>query len=32
MNGIVKNAPDLPEALYLKAQILVEGYRKKDEA
>ena len=32
VNGILKKAPDLPEALYLKAQILVEGYRKGDEA
>jgi hypothetical protein len=32
VNGILKNAPDLPEALYLKAQILVQGYRKEDEA
>ena len=32
VNGILKNAPDLPEALYLKAQILVQGYRKGDEA
>jgi hypothetical protein len=28
VNDILKNAPDLPEALYLKAQILWEGYQK----
>jgi hypothetical protein len=27
-NDILKNAPELPEALYLKAQILWEGYHK----
>ena len=32
VNGILKDAPDLPEALYLKAQIIWEGYRKADEA
>jgi tetratricopeptide (TPR) repeat protein len=32
VDAILKKAPDLPEALYLKAQILVEGYRKGDEA
>ena len=28
---VLKKAPDLPEALYLKAQIIVEGYHKLDE-
>lgn len=32
VNAILKKAPDLPEALYLKAQIMVEGYHKLDEA
>lgn len=32
MNGILKKAPDLPEALYLKEQIIWEGYRKADDA
>ena len=32
VNAILKESPDLPEALYLKAQILVEGYRKGGEA
>ena len=32
VSGILKKAPDLPEALYLKAQIIWEGYRKADEA
>jgi len=32
VNGILKKAPNLPEPLYLKAQILVEGYRKQNEA
>ena len=32
MSTILKDSPDLPEALYLKAQILVEGYGKEKEA
>jgi tetratricopeptide (TPR) repeat protein len=32
VSAILKDSPDLPEALYLKAQILVEGYGKGKEA
>lgn len=32
VNAVLKKAPNLPEALYLKAQIIVEGYHKRDEA
>ena len=32
VDAILKKAPRLPEALYLKAQIIVEGYQKKEEA
>ena len=32
VNDILKNAPDLPEALYLKAQILWEGYHKAEDS
>lgn len=32
VNEILKKAPDLPEALYLKAQILWEGYHKAIDA
>jgi len=32
VNEILKKAPDLPQALFLKAQILWEGYRKAGEA